>query len=101
MMKILIDGLIHQATFLTSTTEYGDERRYYEIGQVLIVCRNGLNLQSLIRRIVDAQVGWDTAMAGFTVDEGQIGQRRTKITIYRVVNSRYDVRLNELIRRGE
>ncbi len=50
----------------------------------LIVCRDGLTLPGLYNQVVDANIGHDTAMPGFAT-EAQIGQSRTKITIYRTL----------------
>ena len=86
-MKLNIDKIARTAKFLTSTSEYGDVRRYYEIGTTLVLCRNNLDLTRLIGHTVDALVGWDTAYPGFTTDEEMIGKRRTKVTIFRVVVS--------------
>lgn len=90
-MKLRIDKqAAHNAIFLTSTAEYGDIRRYYELDGAIIVCRNDVDLMSSIGRVVDAQAGWDTAIVGFTVNEDVVGQARSKITVYRIVRGRYD-----------
>ncbi len=89
-MKIKIDHrTANSATLITGTPEYGDIRRYYEVGPAIIVCRNDLDLVSLVNRVVDAQVGWDTAQPGFTTDEARIGTERTKVTIYRMLRGRW------------
>lgn len=98
-MKLLVDrAAAAKAVFLTATPEHGDQRRYYELGSILIVCRNGLELASLAGRVVDARVGEDTAYPGFTADESRVGQRRSKVTIYRALppNTRYKKRLSEI-----
>ena len=60
-------------------------RSYYEVdGKTLVVVRNGLELRNLVGYVVDAKVGQDTTMAGFTADESRIGQQRKKVTIFRV-----------------
>lgn len=99
-MKLLINPRpARHAALITATAEHdGDARRYYEIGSALIVTRNGLDLAGLVGRVVDASVGWDVAMAGFTLDESRIGKRRTKITIYRTVDGRWKRRLSELLK---
>jgi len=64
-----------------------DHRRYYvTTGDrlVLLVLRNGLDLPGITGQVVDANIGWDRAVAGYARDE-DIGKRRTKITVYRVV----------------
>lgn len=65
-----------------------DARTYYLIptpaGDAIVVCRNGLKLEALANQIVDCALGNDVAQVGFA-NEAQIGQQRTKITIYRVV----------------
>jgi len=81
LLKIDRDAA-RQAVFLTCTTKYSDERRYYQLGRALIVVRNGLDLAGLVNRVVGAQVGWDIALPGFTTDETQIGQRQTKVTLH-------------------
>ena len=98
-MKIKIDRrTVDRATLITGTPEYGDVRRYYEIGPAIIVCRNGLDLVSLANRVVDARVGWDTAQPGFTTDEARIGTERTKVTIYRMLRGQwYEKTLGELL----
>lgn len=99
-MRLLIDKKAAvKAVLLTSTDENGDRRRYYEAGTMLIVVRNDLDLIGLANRIVDAQVGWDTAMPGFTLDESLIGQQRTKVTIYRPIpqGQKYAKKLRDLI----
>src|SRR3989304_5122341 len=97
-MLLLIDKL-PAVTFLTSTEEYGFTRRYYEIGTCLIVCHNDLDIYQLKRQIVDVQIGWDTAQPGFVVDESRIGQRRTKIAIFRVIYSSHEhnAKLSEIL----
>lgn len=54
-MKLLINRPAHHAALITATAEHGDQRRYYEIGATLVVCRNGLDLAGLVGRVVDAQ----------------------------------------------
>ena len=64
-------------------TEFEDKRRYYTYEGALIICRNDLVLPDLQNCTVDAQTGYDLTVAGFTLDEQQIGQWRPKITVYR------------------
>ena len=94
-MKILID--LKSAT-LISANEYADRRRYYDVSGALVVCRNAIEFSDLASHVVDAAVGWDTAQPGFVVRETDIGQRRTKISIYRALRSkRYDISLSEVL----
>jgi len=81
-MRLKIDNLARRAVWLPGDS-VGDGRRYYELRGAIIVCRGGLALPDLLGAVVDCSVGWDTVMAGFTLDEARIGQRRTKVTIYR------------------
>ena len=67
-----------------------DHRRYYvATGDrlALLVLRNGLDLETITDQVVDARLGWDHAVEPFA-PEGDVGLRRTKITIYRrVINA--------------
>ena len=67
-----------------------DHRRYYvATGNrlALLVLRNGLDLATITGQVVDARLGWDHAVEPFA-PEGDVGLRRTKITIYRrVINA--------------
>ncbi len=98
-MKIKVDkDIVSRSVFLTATSEYGDQREYYEVDGALILCRNGHSLNSLINRVVDARIGWDNTYPGFTTDESRIGQRRTKITIFRPLRGRwYKKKLSEIL----
>jgi hypothetical protein len=84
MMLVLIDrGAGLRA--MRDSPEYGDHRSYYQLERTLIVCRNGLTLSDIQGWVVDAAIGTEPyAMPGFC-PEWQIGQRRTKITVYRRV----------------
>ena len=67
-----------------------DHRRYYvATGNrlALLVLRNGLDLATITGQVVDARLGWDHAVEPFA-PEGDVGLRRTKITVYRhVINA--------------
>jgi hypothetical protein len=97
MTKIFIDHFPAEPVYLTGTTEYGDVRSYWQIGDALIVCRNGLNLLHLQKKRVDAKIGWDTVMPGFHTDETMIGQQRTKITIHREITGYCPDKLSDLL----
>lgn len=75
-----------QARYLGSQ-DHGDTRGYYELAGAIVVVR-GSDLHWLVGHVVDAAVGWDIAQPGFVVDEERIGTKRTKITIYRVLDVR-------------
>jgi len=70
-------------------------RRYYvtdaeDKALVLIVCRGGLDLPSLVGFTVDANIGWEDGTPGFVLG-GDEGRRHTKITIYRqLLTKAYD-----------
>ena len=68
--------------------QHGDVRKYYELDGAIIVLRNGHDLAHLIAKVVDTAIGWDIAQQGFVLNEGRIGTRRTKITIFRSLNER-------------
>jgi len=76
---------VEKFAFRTSSTEYGDVRRYYCARAPLlaiVVCRHGLDLNGLIGDVVDAQVGSEKAWRDFA-RPGCQGRRHTRITIYR------------------
>ena len=88
-MKLKINpSSLRQITFITAIDDYGPRRRYYDVAGILVVCQNNLELADLKNLVVDATSGLDTAQPGFTVYEHQIGQRRAKVTIFRVLNAR-------------
>lgn len=93
-MLIFIDRPALALTRFINESREEDTRRYYLLptGQVdapdaIVVVRNGLVLESLANQRVDAAIGWDTAQPGFA-PETDLGRKRTKITIYRTVDSR-------------
>lgn len=84
-MIVKIDRALYEFTYVTQTDECGDLRRYYvHTGDrlMIIVCRDSLDLGSLMGYAVDAQVGDDGGTRGF-VKERNVGRRHTKLTIYR------------------
>lgn len=91
-MLLYIDpSSVQKARYVNQIGTIIDRRYYYllETGDgtdAIIVCRGGHTIQSLVSRIVDANVGNDVAQPGFASEE-QIGQTRTKVTIYRPVIS--------------
>lgn len=88
-MNLFIDRASAQAARFVNEVREEDQRHYYLLkmwhgADALVVCRAGLTLPGLYNQVVDANVGHDTAMPGFATEE-QIGQTRTKITIYRAL----------------
>jgi len=89
-MRVQIDAFsAYLFTFRTSSTEHGDVRRYYSAQpphRMLIVCRNGLDLLSLIGQIVDASIGNDPGWRDF-VRPGNENHQHSKLTIYRALQN--------------
>jgi hypothetical protein len=98
-MRLLIDRKTgRQAKLITSTTEYGQVRRYYEVKEALLVLHDDLTIEQIVHRVVDAQTGWDIIQPGFTLDEARIRTRRTKITVRRVLTgTKHQSRLADLL----
>ncbi|MGH7273403.1 MAG: hypothetical protein ACREIQ_02940 [Nitrospiria bacterium] len=96
-MKLKIDEDLARKAIYLSSAQYEGLRRYYDLNDVLIVCRSGLSLPELGNTVVDAAVGWDIAQPGFIVDDSKLGQKRTKITIYRRIRGDYDHKLSDLL----
>lgn len=87
-MRIFIDrAAVRVSRLVNSAVANGETRNYYLIAvdcapDAIIVVRGGLALESFDGRVADATVGWDIAQPGFALDD-QIGQQRTKVTLYR------------------
>jgi len=100
-MRLKIDGAVHRFVLLGS----GDARRYYIANLdsgilMLVVCRSNLDLHTLAGRVVDANVGTESGVAGFVWEE-DIGKDHTKLTIYRGLHGqRYDRRLSDIAARA-
>ncbi len=105
-MKLYIDPASINRFFQISAARESDDRRYYitrrqDKANALIVTRDSLALEDLVRNVVDAAIGFDTAWQGLAFDE-DVGKRRTKITIYRVIRGerRGDKSLAEVMRQA-
>ena len=90
-MLIKVDETARSFSFV-SKADYADIRRYYVAQRstgrrMIVVCRNGLDLQGLIGKTVDASLGWDPGTVGFVHDE-QVGRKHSKLTLYRVARGR-------------
>lgn len=83
-MKLLIDRPAVTAARRINQDNTADLRTYYLIGDALIVARNSLDLHAVAGQVCDCSVGWDVAQPGFAPEE-KIGERRTKVTIWRVL----------------
>lgn len=86
-MRLLIDRPAVARARRINSDRTADLRTYYILDGALIVCRNGLDLPGLAGQACDCAVGWDVAQPGFA-PEGQIGKRRSKVTIYRILINR-------------
>jgi hypothetical protein len=103
-MRIRVDRAgVDEFRFRTESREHGDPnfgRRYYCAAapyRVVLVCRNGLDLLTLVGQVVDGAVGNDEGWRDF-VREGNAGKGHTKITLYRVIGGReFDRQLSDLV----
>lgn len=82
MGLVYIDPKAANEFILLSATR---DRKYYLASRssgklALLVCQNGLDLDTLHGRIVDASIGWDNGTRGFCQDE-HVGRRQTKISL--------------------
>lgn len=100
-MLILIDS-IHEWMPATTSVVAGikkpEQRRYYLAdlpARALIVCRNGLELEALHGKILDAVIGWDSGIVG---PARLAGKKQTKITLFRVESGPvYDRTLSSIL----
>lgn len=90
-MKLLIDRQAIGHAHRINQDNAADLRTYWLIGNALIVTRNGLDLHVVAGQVCDCNVGWDVAQPGFAPEE-KIGERRTKVTIWRVLAGQRYVR---------
>ncbi len=68
-------------------TVEGERRRYHctlpeDQARALVVVRNGMLLEDLAGRLVDATLGWDKGTRGFVFD---VSRLHSKVTIHRVL----------------
>lgn len=98
-MKLLIDRRTARLfKFINVVTDFNLPRRYYEHpGGTLLRLDDGLALEQIIHRVVEAQIGSDIAQPGFTLNEACIGSQRTKITVRRVIRDRYELTLSHIV----
>lgn len=99
-MRLLLDRRAVACFAYRTELREQDTRRYYCARapyRAILVARNGLDLQVLAGQVVDVRVGNDDGWRDF-VREGNAGHLHTKITIYRVVQTRrYDHRLSGIL----
>src|SRR5262245_48459901 len=104
-MNLLIDrAAVMSARYVCG--DWTDDRRMYYLIPVtgrpdaLIVCPNELFIMFLINQVCVCRVGWDIAQPGLAPAH-QVGQRRTKVTIYHVVrDQKYARTLTQLLETG-
>jgi hypothetical protein len=100
-MLIKIDRVALQHFKYRTEDRTRDVRRYYcaiAPHRVVLVCRNGLDLNSLVDRVTDAATGREVGWRDF-VRAGNEDQMHSKITIYRVSrDARFDTTLSEVLR---
>ncbi|RMD61606.1 hypothetical protein D6833_08005 [Candidatus Parcubacteria bacterium] len=100
-MLLKIDYLSASCFDLISiTTNIGDDIRHHYVhtqGRLArLVLRNGLTLEDIAGRTVDVAIGWETARRGFAAEE-DIGRRRTKITVFRIVTDHPEKNLRSVL----
>ena len=84
-MRLKIDpGAAGQLTYLGESIEAGDRRRTYrapEPYRVLLVCRNGLALETLVGEVVDAFISEERGDLPFA-PATDARQRHTRISLF-------------------
>ena len=98
-MNILVEISGEAFEIKTTSTEHGDLRTYYvakKPKRMIIVCRNGLTLESVYGKVVDANVGKDSGYPGFVHQEYE-GKPNTKVTIRKVVNEQHELKLRDIL----
>lgn len=89
-MLILIDAkTLEIARLINQAVERDGVRNYYLLARegqpdALLVLRAGVDIAAIRGAVCDCAIGNDTAMAGFAREE-EIGQVRTKVTVFRAV----------------
>ena len=89
-MLIRIDAAtLSAARLINQAVERDGVRNYYLLARegqpdALLVLRAGVDIAAIRNAVCDCAIGNDTAMAGFAREE-EIGQVRTKITVFRTV----------------
>lgn len=83
----------------TNLATFRDRRRYYVHNErlFLVVLRSNLSLDQVIDKTVDANMGWDEGTPGF-VDNKDIGKKHSKMTVYRISDSRAESKLTTILK---